>query len=145
MGDYRRTDRLNELFREELARLLRSGVKDPRVRTVTVTAVRTTPDLMRATVFIRTLGDEVPAEEAIRGLESAAGYIRRELGRELRLRRIPELEFQVDRTLERARRIDELLREVREGEKGGDEVGGAEARDGSEDGEEETDGDGAGG
>lgn len=119
MADYRRTDRLNQLFREELARLIRSGLKDPRVRTATVTGVETTADLMHATVYIRTLGDEVTPEEAIRGLESAAGFIRRQLGQELRLRRIPELEFEVDRTLEQARRIEELLAEARTEEPGG--------------------------
>lgn len=114
MADYRRTDRLNRLFREELSRLIRTELKDPRVRTTTVTDVDTSGDLMHATVYVRTLGEEIPLEEALRGLESAAGWLRRELGRELRLRRIPELSFEVDRTLERARRIEELLEKARE-------------------------------
>lgn len=117
MADYRRTDRLNQLLREELARLVRRELKDPRVRTVTIADVRTTPDLMHATVYVRTLDEEIPVEEAISGLERAAGYIRRELGRELHLRRIPEFRFEPDRTLERARRIEALLERARaEGE-----------------------------
>lgn len=113
MPDYRRTDRLNQLLREELSRLVRTELKDPRVRTVTVTGVETTPDLMHATVYVRTLDDEIPAEEAVAGLERASGYIRRELGKDLRLRRIPEFRFEVDRTLERVSRIEALLERAR--------------------------------
>lgn len=113
MANYRRTDRLNRLFQEELSRLIRLRLKDPRVRTATVAAVETSRDLAHARVFIRTLGDEVSVEDAIRGLESAAGFMRREMGRQLRLRRIPELHFEVDRSLERARRVEELLRRAK--------------------------------
>lgn len=113
MPDYRRTDRLNQLLREELSRLVRTELKDPRVRTVTVTGVETTPDLMHATVYVRTLDEEIPAEEAVAGLERASGYIRRELGKDLRLRRIPEFRFEVDRTLERVSRIEALLERAR--------------------------------
>lgn len=123
MSSYRRTDRLNRLFQEELSRLIRLRLKDPRVRTATVAAVETSPDLARARVFIRALGDEVSVEETIRGLESAAGYMRRELGRQLRLRRIPELHFEVDRSLERARRIEELLRRARAAEEDDPDAG----------------------
>lgn len=113
MAGYRRVDRLNQLLREELSRLIRRELKDPRVGLVTVTGVETTPDLKYATVYVRTLRDDPPVEEAIDGLASAEGYLRRELGQELRLRRIPELRFEADRTLERARRIEELLDEAR--------------------------------
>lgn len=118
MANHRRTERLNRLFREELARLIRVELKDPRVQLATITAVDTTADLAYATVYVRTLGDQVNVEEAIEGLDSASGFIRRELGRELRLRRIPELRFEADRTLERARRIDTLLEQARNEETG---------------------------
>ncbi|MFQ5679582.1 MAG: 30S ribosome-binding factor RbfA [Gemmatimonadota bacterium] len=113
MSGQRRPERLDRLFREELSRLIRTELKDPRVRTVTVTGVRTSADLSHATVYVRTLGDEVTPREAIQGLESAAGYVRRVLGRQLHLRRIPELHFEVDHTLEEALRVEELLREAR--------------------------------
>lgn len=122
MADYRRTERLNRLFQEELARMIRMELKDPRVQTATITAVETTSDLAHATVYVRTLGDRMSPDEAIEGLESAAGYVRKRLGRELHLRRIPELHFEVDRTLERARRIDELLEKA----KASEETPGAE-------------------
>ena len=109
---HRRVQRLNQLLKEELAELLRTESKDPRVRTVTITDVETTSDLAQAEVFIRTLGGEMPVEEAIAGLESAEGFLRRELGRRLRLRRIPELLFTPDTTLEHATRIESLLDEA---------------------------------
>lgn len=121
MTGHRRAERLNRLFQEELARMIRAQLKDPRVRTVTITGVETTADLAHATVYVSTLGDDVPPEEALEGLASAAGYIRRELGQELHLRRIPELHFEVDRTLERARRIEELLERAKASEADGDE------------------------
>jgi ribosome-binding factor A len=121
----RRVQRLNQLLREELATLLRTESKDPRVRPVTITGVETTSDLAQAEVFVRTLGGEMPVEEAIEGLESAEGFLRRELGRRLRLRRIPELRFTADKTLEHASRIESLLEEAL----------GAERDDGRNDGD----------
>lgn len=107
-----RRRRLNELLKEELSRLVVFELKDPRVRSVTITGVEAAPDLTQAVVFVRSLADDPPVEEAIDGLDSAAGYIRRTLGRELRLRRIPELRFEADRTLESAQRIEALLDEA---------------------------------
>lgn len=104
--------RVNQLLLEELASLLRTESKDPRVRTVTITGVETTADLKHADVFVRTLGGAVPVDEAIAGLKSAEGFLRRRLGRNLHLRRIPELRFIADHTLEHARRIEDLLDEA---------------------------------
>lgn len=108
----RRVRRLNQLLREELSRLILRELKDPRVGRVTVTGVETTGDLRHAKVYVRTLGDTTPVEEAIDGLESAAGYLRGELGRTLHLRRIPEFRFLADRTLQKAQRIEALLDEA---------------------------------
>lgn len=117
---HRRTQRVNQLLREEIASLLRTEIKDPRVETVTVTDVEATSDLKHADVYVRTLGGEVPVEVAIEGLESAEGFLRRQLGRTLRLRRIPELVFHADRALEHVRRIEDLLDEAfPEGRPGG--------------------------
>lgn len=121
MPGYRRVDRVNQLLLEELSRLIRREVKDPRVQSVTVTGVETTPDLMHATVHVRTLGNDPPVEEAVVGLESAEGFIRRALGRKLHLRRIPEFRFEADRTLEKVRRIEALLDEAGKTEEGGEE------------------------
>lgn len=108
----RRLPRVNQLLREELSRLIREEIKDPRVAEVTITGVHASPDLSHARISVRTLTDRTPVEDAIDGLRSAAGFIRHRLGRDLHFRRIPELHFEVDDTLEHARRIEELLDEA---------------------------------
>lgn len=113
----RRVRRLNEQLKREISRVLRQDVQDPRVREVTVTGVDVTADLEHARVHVRSLDDaregKEMAPEALEGLRAAAPHIRRELGESLHLRRIPELRFERDTTLEHARRIEELLDEVR--------------------------------
>ena len=90
-----RIGRINEEIQRELATLIRS-VKDPRVTgMITITAVETTPDLRYAKVFVSVL-DKSDAKEVIKGLKSAAGYLRRELGRALNLRYTPELVWELD-------------------------------------------------
>jgi ribosome-binding factor A len=100
------------MFRRELSHLIQRRLKDPRVRGVTVTEVRTSPDLSHASVYLRS-DAPVAVEEAIEGLESAAGYVRRELGRAMHIRKVPEFRFVADHGLERAERIEELLRRSR--------------------------------
>lgn len=114
----RRLPRVNQLFREELSRLIREEIKDPRVAGVTITQVDASADLSHATIAVRTLTDETPVEEAIDGLRSAAGFMRHRLGRELHFRRIPELHFEADHTLEHVQRIEELLDEALGDERG---------------------------
>ncbi|UCG76751.1 MAG: 30S ribosome-binding factor RbfA [Gemmatimonadota bacterium] len=109
----RRIERVNQLLREELAKLILRSAKDPRLASVSIMAVRTTPDLKYATVYVRAGGNREALAAALEGLGSAEGFLRRELGRRLHLRRIPELTFEEDQTIERAGRIEELLRQVR--------------------------------
>lgn len=109
----KRIARINQLLREELSRLVYEEIKDPRVSGATITHVSASTDLSHARVSVRTLSDEFPVEEALEGLRSAAGFIRSRLGRELHFRRIPELDFVADHTLDHARRIEELLSEAR--------------------------------
>lgn len=129
MASERRVQRVNQLLREELSRLIRREMKDPRVELVTVTGVEVSGDLRHATVHVRTLRDDPPVEEAIQGLRSAEGFLRGKLGRELRIRRIPELTFEADRTLERARRIEALLDQVAEET---EDAGGRDAAEGDD-------------
>jgi ribosome-binding factor A len=112
MARFRRTDRINEQLRQEIAILVRDEVRDPRVGVVTVTAVESSPELDHAKVYITTLGDEEEKEAALAGLRSAAPFIRGQLGRRLHVRRVPELHFQIDRVIEEATRIELLLREA---------------------------------
>jgi ribosome-binding factor A len=110
--EYSRTQRLGPLLKEEISRLLQRAVKDVRIGEVTVSDVVVTPDLKEATVYVQVYGDEARKAEAIAGLSSAAGFIRSRIGRGLRIRRTPELHFEIDRTQERAARIHELLAEI---------------------------------
>lgn len=112
MSPNRRTVRLNQLLREELASLLQMEIKDPRVAAVTVTRVDVTQDLSYADVYVRTLTNDVPLDDAIAGLESAEGFMRRRLGRDLHIRRIPDFRFHADRSLEHVQRIEVLLEEA---------------------------------
>ncbi|UCF20560.1 MAG: 30S ribosome-binding factor RbfA [Gemmatimonadota bacterium] len=123
--EYSRTQRLARLLREEISQLLQREVKDTRVGLVTVSDVEVSSDLKYATVYVQAPGDEAEKAETLKGLTSAAGFLRSRLGRELRIRRAPELRFVLDRTQERAARIHQLLAEVKgeEGEPGGGDEG----------------------
>jgi len=108
----KRIARLNEQLKREIAELVRSGVRDPRVGLVSVTSVQVASDLGSARVFVRVLGGEAERTESLEGLRAAAPFLRRELGRMLHVRRIPELRFHEDRSMEQARRIEKILSEV---------------------------------
>lgn len=109
--EYARTQRVAQLLKEEIATLLQREVKDARIGQVTVTDVRVTRDLKYADVYVY-VPDEDRRAKALEGLMSAAGFMRSRLGRELRIRRMPELRFLVDRTQDHATRIHELLSQV---------------------------------
>jgi ribosome-binding factor A len=111
-----RTDRVAEEFREILAEELQR-LKDPRIGFVTVTGVDVTPDLRRAVVFYTVFGDERQERATAAGLRSATAHLRQSLGRQVRLKVVPELEFRVDPSLPQGRRIDELLERIH-GEEG---------------------------
>lgn len=112
MPQFRRTDRINEQLKQEITLLVRDEVRDPRVGVVTVTAVQTSPELDHAKVYFTALGSEEERAEALKGLKSAAPFLRSQLGKRLHMRRIPELHFEIDRVIEEATRIERLLREA---------------------------------
>jgi ribosome-binding factor A len=114
MGTFKRTDRVGDQMRSEIADLLLRRVKDPRIGFVTVTGVEVSPDLRHATVFIGLLDEGPRAAEIIRGLQNAAGFIRAELGRRMRMKYSPELVFKQDDTTSRAVRLEAMLDELRD-------------------------------
>lgn len=107
-----RMRRVNEALREVLSTRITEGLKDPRIGFVTVTAVDTSPDLRHARVYVSVLGSDVEHEDTLAGLESSRGHLQAAIGRELRLKRTPTLEFVEDEALERGMRISRLLDEA---------------------------------
>jgi ribosome-binding factor A len=104
-----RTSRIAAQMQRSLATLLRRGVKDPRVGNVTITAVEVANDLSYARVHVLPFASAQSGEDLLAGLRSAAGYLRGELARELKLRHMPRLEFQLDVLLEDAHRLSSLI------------------------------------
>lgn len=115
----RRLERVNHLIREEISVLLQRQVRDPRLGGfVTVTRVSTSPDLSHAKVFISIMGDERDKKEALEALAKASGFLRRELSPRLTLRRIPELSFCRDDSIEQGAHVLELISQVSDPENG---------------------------
>jgi ribosome-binding factor A len=109
---FRRADRVADLLRRELSRLLLREVKDPRLRQVVVTAVQVSPDLRRARILFTGGSGGADREAELQGLHAAAGFLRGNLGRSLRLRYAPELVFEVDDSVDRSLHIAALLKQA---------------------------------
>jgi ribosome-binding factor A len=100
--------RVNEALREVISEGV-GELKDPRIGFVTVTEVRASPDLARATVYVSVLGSPRRRERTLAGLESSRGHLQSRVNRELRLKRTPQLTFEYDRSVERGVRLSKLL------------------------------------
>jgi ribosome-binding factor A len=109
-----RPERLGELIRQTVAGFLTGNVRDPRIGFVTVTGVEVSADLGHARVRVSVMGTEEERARSLEGLASAARFLRAQLARDLPLRTSPELRFELDRGLEHALRIDEVLRRLKE-------------------------------
>ena len=110
--EYSRSQRVVEQIRRELAELIRLEVKDPRVGFITLTDVEITPDYAHAKVFFTNMTGEGDVPEILQGLRRASGFLRRELGRRIRIHTIPELHFHYDRSVEEGSRLSQLIDEV---------------------------------
>src|SRR5438034_10490593 len=110
-----RMRRVNESVRQVLAESL-PELKGPRIGLVTVTGVATTPDLRHATVYVSVLGSAKKRDATLRGLEAAHGLLQARLGRELRLKRTPQLTFEYDPSVERGVRMSRLIDELAPGD-----------------------------
>lgn len=109
-----RPERVAEVIRQTVAEFLTSNVRDPRIGFVTVTAVEVSADLAHARVRVSVMGSDAEKAKSLEGLESAARFLRAQLARELHLRVTPELRFELDRGLEHALRIDQVLKQLKE-------------------------------
>ena len=112
---FKRSDRVSDQMKREIADILMRKIKDPRIGFVTVTDVEVADDLKNAKVFFSVYGGD--KAETLKGLKSATPFIRLELGRRMRMRVIPELLFRFDATVERGAHIMELLHEIEDKDK----------------------------
>jgi ribosome-binding factor A len=133
----RRPERLAEGIREEVARIVASELKDPRLGFLTVTRVEVTRDLGHARVMVGVLGDAAERDRSMAALQRASGFVRREIGRRLRIRVVPEIEFRYDKGIEATDRVARLLQEQAAGAEAAADVpaetGGGEAGDEGDD------------
>ncbi len=110
-----RIDRVQKLAKQILGELIHD-LKDPRIGFATVTAVRISPDLQHGRVFVSVLGSEDEQTATMAGLRSASPYLRGELGRQMRMKYLPELVFELDKGPEEAERLEALFRELHKDE-----------------------------
>jgi ribosome-binding factor A len=117
----RRASRVGDLILREIADLLMTKVKDPRVKKTTVTGISVSTDLRYAKVFYSLIGDEQEILEAQKGLESATGFIKREIGLRMDLKYVPDIAFKHDRSLAEGDYMEKLLQKLKAEESSGPE------------------------
>jgi len=107
-----RVEKLQELMKQEISDIVLHELKDPRIGFVTVTSVACTEDLREAKIYVSIMGDEKAARDSLHGLNSSLGFVRREIGRRIRLRFTPEISFALDASLDYSDHIQRLLNEI---------------------------------
>ena len=109
---FKRSERIQELLLEEISKLIQRGLKDPRIGFATIIQVNVSDNLKHANVYVSVMGTDEEKENTITGLESAKGFIRKTLGKNLYLRYIPELHFKNDDTQTRVDKISKILKDL---------------------------------
>jgi ribosome-binding factor A len=107
-----RPDRVGDQVRQELAELIARDVQDPGIGFLTITRVKLTPDLQQARVFYTTIGDDKQRAETAKALRRATPFLRRQVGRRLRLKHVPELQFFYDESIEQQDRIERIIQDI---------------------------------
>ncbi|MBR0288014.1 MAG: 30S ribosome-binding factor RbfA [Selenomonadaceae bacterium] len=124
MAKQLRIEKLQELIKQEMSKMLLTDLKDPRIGFVTVTDVEMTGDLREAKIYVSIMGGEEQVKNSLEGLNSALGFVRREIGQRVRLRFTPEISFALDTSLDYGDHIQKLLLQV-EGDKNVDNAQGS--------------------
>jgi ribosome-binding factor A len=119
----KRSGKVADLIQKEVCQMLVKSIKDPRIGFVTITKVAVSEDCRFAKVYFSVAGTPAEKESSVKGLDSAKGYVRKELGRRLRLRYTPEIVFQFDPSVEYAIHMEELIQSIHRGKEpnGGEE------------------------
>ena len=112
MSAHNRPERVAQMVQQLLGEIFARGMRDPRIGLVTITGVKMSPDLREARVFWTVHGDPEQRKHTAKGLEKARGWLRHEVGLELKLRLTPELHFTYDEAIDRGERIEQLIRQV---------------------------------
>ncbi|MEG0177119.1 30S ribosome-binding factor RbfA [Anaerorhabdus sp.] len=110
-------DRLNQIIYKEVSEIIQFNLKDPNIGFVTITEVQVTNDYSYATIYVSFLGKQERNEAGIKALNHSKGYIRSELAKKLTIRKVPELLFKLDETLNKSRKIDAILQEIKNDDK----------------------------
>lgn len=116
MASETRVRRVEEAIKAEIASMLIKGLKDPRIGFVSVMVVRVSPDLRSANVYVSLYGSAQEKKASLAGLRSSAGYVRKHIGKVLRLRFAPEVKFFEDTTLDEVFRLEQVFKEIHDGE-----------------------------
>ncbi|MFH1981259.1 MAG: 30S ribosome-binding factor RbfA [Pseudomonadota bacterium] len=114
MRPYTRANRVGEQIRRNLSELLTKSVHDPRLETVVISDVEVTADIKLATVHFTVTGGEASKDKALKGFQSAKGFVKRELARQLGLRYMPDLRFFYDASFDQGERIERIIHELKQ-------------------------------
>ncbi len=116
MRRFKRSERVGDLIHHEVSNILLRDIKDPRLDMVSITGAKVSDDLRHAVIFYSVIGGEERWIEVGKGFESSKGFIKRELGKRLKMKYMPDLRFEEDRSLESGNRIDRILESVGKGD-----------------------------
>ena len=119
--EFSRSERVADQIQRELAQLIQRDMQDPRLNLLSVSAVEVTRDLAYATVFVSSLSDKHSHDEILTALQKAHGFLRRELGKAMRLRIVPELKFKYDESLEKGMSMAKLINDAVESDRNEEE------------------------
>ncbi|SDC87647.1 ribosome-binding factor A [Paenibacillus sp. UNCCL117] len=111
-----RVGRVGEQIKKEISQIIQSELKDPRIGFITVTGVDVTNDYSQAKVYLSVLGTDEQREETLKALGRSSGFIRSELGKRIRIRKIPDLQFKFDASIDYGSKIQSILHQINEGE-----------------------------
>ena len=117
MSTHSRPERVAQMVQQLLGEVFARGMRDPRIGLVTITGVKMSPDLREARVYWTVHGDSEQRAHTAKGLDKARGFLRREIGAQLKLRLTPDLHFTYDEAIDRGERIELLIRKVHEEER----------------------------
>ena len=112
MSNHLRVEKLQELIKQEMGKMLLKDIKDSRIGFVTVTGVEMTGDLREAKIYVSIMGYDEQIKSSLEGLQSALGYIRREIGKRIKIRFTPEISFALDKSLDYSEHIQKLLLKI---------------------------------